>query len=83
MLLTILELRNRMLNCKPSATVSVEFCEEDSVNLIWDWVGEDGEYFRHSIVSKLDTMRVNSRVFERQMHKAKRFLKYQAEVAHG
>ena len=83
MLLTILEIRNRMLNCKPSANTSVEFCEEDSVKLIWDWVGEDGEYLRHSIVMEIDTIRTSSRVFQRHMHKAKRFLKYNAEVSNG
>ena len=83
MLLTILEIRNRMRNCKPSATVSVEFCEDDSVKLIWDWIGDDGEYMRHFIVSEMGRISTSSRVFERQMHKAKRFLKHQAEVTNG
>lgn len=83
MMLTIKEIRNKMLNCKPTATVSVEFCEDDVVNLVWKWVGKDGADWLYSIPCELDHLRTNCRVFERQIHKAKRFLKFEAEVANG
>ena len=79
MLLTLLEIRNRMLNCKPEATISVEFCEKEVIKLGWMW--DDGEEFRaYSIMVEIHHLSVGCRSFERQMHKAKRFMKHNKGV---
>jgi hypothetical protein len=75
MLLTIIELRNRMLNVKPNATVSVTFRDDDMVELRWEWVGVVGHPFTHRVVVPLHSITGSNRSFEREMHKAKRSIK--------
>ena len=79
MLLTLLEIRNRMLNCKPESKITVEFCEGDAVRLGWVWLGTDADYHEYHISVEIHQLSAGCRSFERQMHKAKRFMKYQAE----
>ena len=75
MLLTLLEIRNRMLNCKPEANISVEFCEGEVIKLGWVW--DDGEEFHaYNIMVEIHHLSAGCRSFERQMHKAKRFMKH-------
>ena len=75
MLLTVLEIRNRMLNCKGDAQVSLSFGNDDVV-LRWEWTTEEDCEVSHEVVVPINSVRTNSRSFEREMHKAKRFLKY-------
>lgn len=71
MLLTIIELRNRMLNIKPDATVSVTFKDDDMVQLYWSW--SMGDYvFAHRITVPIHSISGSNRSFEREMHKVKR-----------
>lgn len=76
MLLTLVEIRNRMRNCNPSAHTTIDFVGGDTVALGWEWVGDDGEQHKHRIEVEVHHISVSCRSFERQMHKAKRFMKY-------
>jgi hypothetical protein len=77
MLLTLIELRNRMLNCKPTAEIAIQFSgDSDEVTLAWTYASGSG-FDTYAIKAEVHSIRVNSRPFERQMHKAKRFLKKQ------
>lgn len=80
MMLSLLEIRNRMLNCKPQAIISVEFCEEDMVRLGWKWVGTDDNTHVYHIDVEIHHLGGNCRSFERQMNKAKRYLKHKVGV---
>ena len=80
MLLTLVEIKRRMLNCKPAADVSITFCEEDMVRLSWDWTCSSGKHNSYHVDVFIHHISVSCRSFERQMHKAKRFMKHQAEV---
>jgi len=81
MLLTILELRKRMLNCNPISSITVEFVGEEGVKLGWTWEGADGGTHTYHIDVVLQQISVSNRSFERQMHKAKRYMKH--GVYHG
>lgn len=65
-------LRNRMLSCRKDAHIIISFCEEDEVDLIWMY--DNGKTYR--VTAQIHSIAINSRVFERQMHKAKRFLRF-------
>ena len=80
MLLTLVEIRNRMLNCNPDSTISVTFCEDELIRLGWEWVCASGKVNKYHVDVDINHISVSCRSFERQMHKAKRFLKHQAEV---
>lgn len=74
MLLTLIEIRNRMLNCKPGATVSITMNDDDVV-LHWNFLDYSGAEVVYLVEVDIDGIRANCRVFERQMHKAKRAMK--------
>lgn len=69
-----------MLNCKPDSQISITFCEEDSVNLMWKWSDDDDNTHSYHIDVEIHHLSGNSRSFERQMHKAKRYLKHKVGV---
>lgn len=74
-LINILELRNRMQNCdKSSDKFIITLNSDDSISLTWGYSDGSKEAFT---VEGLDVniMTLNSRTFERIMHKAKRNLK--------
>ena len=70
-LLNIKELRNRMLQCRRDALVSVAFLDGDVVELEWFYGDSEGLVLEFSI----EQIRANCRVFERAMHKAKRTMR--------
>ena len=67
MLFDIKGLRNRMLSCKPDSTVIITCWSDDEVLLTWVFFG--GKY---ELSFKINQIRMDCRVFERAMHKAKR-----------
>jgi len=77
MLLTLVEVRNRMLNCKPDASISITFREDEVIRLEWVWASiEDGVGGIYHVDVNINHISVSCRSFERQMHKAKRFMKH-------
>lgn len=72
-LLNIKEVRNRMLNCKPSAGVLVAYGEDDAVQLMW--LDKETGCLLYKIEVFIEQVRANCRVFEREMHKAKRAMR--------
>ena len=80
MLLSIIEIRNRMLNCLPDSVVSVTFVGDEDVQLTWEFmevsVNGTWRHRNHIVTVPIHSISAGSRSFERTMHKAKRFLKH-------
>jgi len=67
-LIDVKALRNRMLSCNKSAKVSIDFLDDDLVDLWWNF--DSGE--SHFVQLSIGQLRTDNRIYERAMHKAKR-----------